>query len=119
MTSIENPLPVDENTLFLLGSVTKTFTATAIMRLVSDGRVSLDAPVRTCVPELKLLDDREFTVRQLLNHTSGLDWGTLVDTGEGDDALAGHVAEQTYEQAMASCCWSRSGWATGTSAGTR
>ena len=93
VTSVENPLPVNEDTLFLLGSVTKTFTATAIMCLVAQGRVSLDAPVRTYVPELKLLDDREFTVRQLLNHTSGLDWGTLVDTGEGDDALARHVAE--------------------------
>lgn len=93
VTSVENPLPVNEDTLFLLGSVTKTYTATAIMRLVQDGRVSLDAPVRRYVPELELADDREFTVRQLLNHTSGLDWGTLVDTGEGDDALAGHVAE--------------------------
>ncbi|MFI6095631.1 serine hydrolase domain-containing protein [Lentzea sp. NPDC051213] len=93
VTSIENPLPVNEDTLFLLGSVTKTYTATAIMRLVADGRVSLDAPVREYVPELRLLDDREFTVRQLLNHTSGLDWGTMVDTGEGDDALARHVDE--------------------------
>lgn len=93
VTSVENPLPVNEDTLFLLGSVTKTYTATAIMRLVQDGRVSLDAPVRRYVPELKLADDREFTVRQLLNHTSGLDWGTLVDTGEGDDALKRHVDE--------------------------
>lgn len=93
VTSVENPLPVNENTLFLLGSVTKTYTATAIMRLVAQGRVSLDAPVREYVPELKLADDREFTVRQLLNHTSGLDWGTLVDTGEGDEALARHVDE--------------------------
>jgi CubicO group peptidase (beta-lactamase class C family) len=93
VTSLENPLPVNEDTLFLLGSVTKTYTATAIMRLVQDGRVSLDAPVREYVPELELADDREFTVRQLLNHTSGLDWGTLVDTGEGDDALKKHVEE--------------------------
>ncbi|MFD4639968.1 serine hydrolase domain-containing protein [Lentzea sp. NPDC058436] len=93
VTSLENPLPVDEHTLFLIGSVTKTYTATAIMRLVADGRVSLDAPVREYVPELRLADGREFTVRQLLNHTSGLDWGTLVDTGEGDDALRRHVAE--------------------------
>ncbi len=93
VTSVENPLPVNEDTLFLLGSVTKTYTATAIMRLVADGRVDLDAPVRTYVPELVLADDRDLTVRQLLNHTSGLDWGTLVDTGEGDDALARHVAE--------------------------
>ena len=91
VTSVENPLPVNEDTLFLLGSVTKTYTATAIMRLVAQGRVSLDAPVREYVPELRLLDDREFTVRQLLNHTSGLDWGTLVDTGEGDDSLRRHV----------------------------
>ena len=91
VTSVENPLPVNEDTLFLLGSITKTYTATAIMRLVSQGRVSLDAPVREHVPELRLLDDREFTVRQLLNHTSGLDWGTLVDTGEGDDSLRRHV----------------------------
>ncbi|WP_394618002.1 serine hydrolase domain-containing protein [Lentzea sp. JNUCC 0626] len=93
VTSVENPLPVTEDTLFLLGSITKTYTATAIMRLVEQGRVELDAPVRTYVPELRLLDDREFTVRQLLNHTSGLDWGTLVDTGEGDDALRRHVDE--------------------------
>ncbi|WP_439656676.1 serine hydrolase domain-containing protein [Lentzea sp. HUAS TT2] len=93
VTSVENPLPVNEDTLFLLGSITKTYTATAIMRLVSQGRVSLDAPVREHVPELRLADDREFTVRQLLNHTSGLDWGTLVDTGEGDDALRRHVDE--------------------------
>jgi hypothetical protein len=45
------------------------------------------------VPELRLADGREFSVRQVLNHTSGLDWGTLVDTGEGDDALRRHVAE--------------------------
>ncbi|ANZ41935.1 serine hydrolase [Lentzea guizhouensis] len=93
VTSVENPLPVNEDTLFLLGSVTKTYTATAIMRLVAAGRVELDAPVRRHVPELRLADDREVTVRQLLNHTSGLDWGTLADTGEGDDALARHVAE--------------------------
>ncbi|KJK44340.1 beta-lactamase [Lentzea aerocolonigenes] len=93
VTSVENPLPVNEDTLFLLGSVTKTYTATAIMRLVGQGRVELDAPVRRYVPELELADGREFTVRQLLNHTSGLDWGTLVDTGEGDDALAEHVEE--------------------------
>ncbi len=93
VTSVENPLPVNEDTLFLLGSVTKTYTATAVMRLVADGRVELDAPVRRYVPELKLADDREFTVRQLLNHTSGLDWGVLADTGEGDDALARHVEE--------------------------
>ena len=46
VTSVENPLPVRPDTLFLIGSVTKTFTATAVMRLVADGKVALDAPVR-------------------------------------------------------------------------
>ena len=50
VTSVENPLPVTQHTLFLIGSVTKTFTATAVMRLVADGKVALDAPVRRYGP---------------------------------------------------------------------
>ncbi len=95
VTSIENPLPVDRDTVFLVGSVSKTLTATALMCLVEQGRVDLGAPVRRYVPELKLADERaaaEITVLQLLNHTSGLDWALLANTGEGDDALAAHVA---------------------------
>jgi CubicO group peptidase (beta-lactamase class C family) len=95
VTSVENPLPADQDTLFLLGSVTKTFTATAVMRLIADGKVALDAPVRRYVPELVLADERaadEITVLNLLNHTSGLDWGLIGDFGEGDDALARYVA---------------------------
>src|SRR5262245_20807388 len=91
VTSVDNPLPVDPDTLYELGSITKTFTATALMRLVAEGRVELDAPIRRYVPELRLTDERaaaEITVFQLLNHTSGLDWGLTVDTGSGDDALA-------------------------------
>lgn len=96
VTSVDNPLPVTADTLFELGSITKTYTATALMCLVAEGRVELDAPVRRYVPELVLADERaaaEVTVGQLLNHTSGLDWAALVDTGDGDDALAAHAAQ--------------------------
>ncbi len=96
VTSVDNPLPVDRDTLFVLGSVTKIYTATALMRLVAGGQVELDAPVRRYVPELRLADERaaaEVTVLKLLNHTSGLGWGIIVDTGEGDDALASYVAK--------------------------
>lgn len=96
VTSVDNPLPVDRDTLYVLGSVTKTYTATALMRLVAEGRVAVDAPVRQYVPELRLADERAtagITVLNLLNHTSGLDWGLIVDTGEGDDALAAYVAK--------------------------
>ena len=96
VTSIDNPLPIDQHTLYVLGSVTKTYTATALMRLVAEGRVELDAPVRRYVPELRLADERaaaEITVLNLLNHTAGLDWRINVDTGEGDDALAREIAK--------------------------
>ena len=96
VTSIENPLPIDQGTLFILGSVTKPFTATTLMRLVAEGKIKLDAPVRQYVPELKLADEesaKKITVLNLLNHTSGLDWRVDVDSGEGDDALAREVAK--------------------------
>jgi CubicO group peptidase (beta-lactamase class C family) len=95
VTSLANPAPVDEKTLFHLASVSKTFTATALMRLVAEAKVKLDAPVRRYVPELKLADERaaaQITVLNLLNHTAGLDWN-LIDDGEGDRSLAGLVAK--------------------------
>jgi CubicO group peptidase (beta-lactamase class C family) len=95
VTSLENPLQIDRETLFLVGSVTQTFTATALMCLVASGQVSLEAPVARYLPDLRLADAPAappVSVRNLLNHTSGLDWGLIADTGEGDDALAMHVA---------------------------
>lgn len=94
VTSLENPLPVDERTLFLCGSTTKTFTATAVLRLVERGLVDLDAPARTYVPELRVADENaaaSVTVLQLLNHTSGWDGDFFRNTGDGDDALARYV----------------------------
>lgn len=94
VTSIENPLPVDENTLFQFGSTGKTYTATAIMRLVEQGLVDLDERVRTYVPELKLKDEdvaREVRILHLLNHTAGWQGDLMENTGEGDDALAKYV----------------------------
>ncbi|WP_230193543.1 serine hydrolase domain-containing protein [Streptomyces coriariae] len=102
VTSIDNPLPVDRDTLFLLGSVTKTYTATAIMCLVEQGRVELEAPVRRYVPELRLPDEdaaAQITILNLLNHTAGLDTRMVFDSGDGDDALAREVTNMA-EMAM-------------------
>ncbi|MFD9123823.1 serine hydrolase domain-containing protein [Kitasatospora sp. NPDC059571] len=96
VTGIDDPHPVGPETLFQVGSVSKTVTATALMRLVADGRVDLAAPVRRYVPELVLADERAasaITVLNLLNHTAGLDWNLLTDTGTGEDALARFTAE--------------------------
>ncbi|HET6793496.1 MAG TPA: serine hydrolase domain-containing protein [Acidimicrobiales bacterium] len=95
VTSVENPLPVDAETLFQFGSTGKTFTATAMMRLVDQGRVELDAPVRTYLPEFKLKDEdvaAKVTVLQLFNHTAGWQGDMMDNTGDGDDALAKYVA---------------------------
>jgi CubicO group peptidase (beta-lactamase class C family) len=95
VTSLDNPLPVNDKTLFPLASVTKSFTATALMRLVAEGKVELDAPVRRYVPELRLADEAaaaQITVLNLLNHTAGLDWN-LIDTDESDGSLAAFVAK--------------------------
>jgi CubicO group peptidase (beta-lactamase class C family) len=104
VTAINSPAPVDENTLFVIASVTKTFTATAIMHLVANGKVDLHAPVTRYVPELKLQDQtaaEHITVRSLLNHTSGLEWRLDADTGEGDDALAAFVAKMVDLKSLA------------------
>ncbi|MEO6838545.1 MAG: serine hydrolase domain-containing protein [Ginsengibacter sp.] len=104
-TSIINPLPVDRDTLFILGSVTKTYTATTLMRLVAKGKIDLNFPIGTYLSELKLSGtkaEERITVLNLLNHTSGLDWGLISDFGEGDDALALYVEKMCELKLIAS-----------------
>ncbi|MBV9545067.1 MAG: beta-lactamase family protein [Chloroflexi bacterium] len=95
VTSVENPLPVTADTLFQIGSITKTFTATLLMQLVSRGRIDLDAPVRSVLPDFSLQDQAAaatLTPRHLLTHTGGFVGDDFTDTGTGDDALARYVA---------------------------
>jgi CubicO group peptidase (beta-lactamase class C family) len=72
--------PVTPHTVFGTGSVGKTATATAIMQLVAEGKIDLDAPVTDYLPYFKLGDERykDITVRHLITHRSGLpeiqDW---------------------------------------------
>lgn len=96
VTSVENPLPVTADTLFQIGSTSKTFTGTAIMRLVEMGQIDLDETVVTYVPELRLADPQAqatVTVRHLLTHMGGWAGDYFSETGSGDDALSRYVAE--------------------------
>ena len=82
------------DSLFQIGSITKTFTATLVMQLVDEGLVDLDKPARAYVPEFSLADREaaeSITVRQLLCHTSGFDGEVFDDFGRGDDAVARYV----------------------------
>jgi CubicO group peptidase (beta-lactamase class C family) len=94
VTNVDYPLPVDENTLFRIGSTTKTFTGTTIMRLVEQGTLALNTPVRTYLPTLKLADPSaasRVTVRQLLNHSAGWVGDDYANLGRGEGALAKYV----------------------------
>lgn len=74
-TSDQAGQPVTPQTPFLIGSVTKSFTALAIMQLVEAGKVDLDAPAQRYLPWFRVADataSAKITVRELLNQTSGL-----------------------------------------------
>lgn len=60
--------------LYGVGSISKTYTAVLMMNLVEEGKVKLDEPVTTYLPEFTMADARykDITVRMLLNHSSGL-----------------------------------------------
>src|SRR5262245_7169670 len=91
VTNVDYPQPVDGDTLFRIGSTTKTFTGTTVMRLVEQGLLDLDAPVRTYLPDFQTADPAvaaRVTLRQLLNHSAGWRGDDFEDTGPGDDALA-------------------------------
>lgn len=67
--------PVTADTLFHIGSVSKTFTATAVMQLVEQGKVRLDAPLSRYVPEFSMLPRYKgnvITVRSVMDHHSGI-----------------------------------------------
>ncbi len=67
--------PVTENTLFSVGSVTKSFTAMDVVELVDAGKLDLDTPVIKYIPDLKLSDPKAaqvITLRELLDMSSGL-----------------------------------------------
>jgi CubicO group peptidase (beta-lactamase class C family) len=94
VTSVENPLGVTPDTRFQVGSITKTFTGTAICELAARGELDLDRPVREYLPGLTLADTdtaERVTLRHLLSHTGGWFGDYFDDTGWGDDAAAVYV----------------------------
>ena len=95
VTNIDHPLPVDTDTLFQVGSTTKTFTGTTVMHLVEQGKLDLEAPVRTYLPEFRVADpgvSEAARLRHLVTHTAGWQDAGFVETGDGDDALARSIA---------------------------
>ena len=88
---LNKPVPVDEHTLFAIGSSSKAFTAASIAMLVDEGKLKWDDPATKYLPGFQLFDPystRELTITDLLSHRSGLTrgdllwYGSMYDRGE-------------------------------------
>lgn len=78
MADLEHDVPNTPDTIFEAGSISKQFTAAAMLLLAQDGKLSLEDSVRQYVPELPDYT-APITIRHILTHTSGLrDWGNIV-----------------------------------------
>lgn len=73
---LENRIPATPEHIFRMGSITKVFTTTAVMRMVDQGLVDLDKPFKQYIPEFEVRsrfgNSQPITVRHLMNHQSGL-----------------------------------------------
>src|SRR5688572_7494826 len=90
VTNLDNPQPVTPDTVFALASISKTMTTTAMMRLVEQGKVDLDAPVTKYLPGFKVQDagaTRDVKIWYLLTHTPGWE-GQLTSEDRGTLTLA-------------------------------
>ena len=94
MANLQYGIEYDENTLSNIGSVTKQFTAMAILLLQNEGLLSLDDDIRDHIPEVPDFG-HEITLKHLLNHTSGYReiYNLLPMTGyQGEDAIPAGMA---------------------------
>lgn len=91
--NLEQGIPVTEATPFAVGSTTKGMTALAVMQLVEEGRLDLDAPVQAYLKDLSFADPRAgaITLRQLLSHTAGLPASAVFDGTQDPEALERRV----------------------------
>jgi CubicO group peptidase (beta-lactamase class C family) len=89
VTSVDDPLPITAHTVFPIASISKTFAATAVLRLVEQGKLDLQAPVRRYLPDFRVRDDdasRTATIWHLLTHTGGWE-GQVSGPDRGEKTL--------------------------------
>jgi CubicO group peptidase (beta-lactamase class C family) len=97
----EHPVPetllTAENKIYGIGSISKTVTTTAILKLADQGLINLDSPVSEYLPQFTMPDERykEITVRMLLNHSSGL-LGSLYS----DSDLYGCIDDSNHDRIL-------------------
>lgn len=103
--SLETQTPVTPDSIFCVASIAKCFVASAILQLIEQGKLELDAPLSQSLPYFRLDDERyrQITLRQVLSHTSGMpdmdenEYDELVAHPEYDDGAA-----ERYVRALSS-----------------
>ncbi len=85
-TSLDKTYPVTEQTGFVIGSITKLFTITAIMQLVEQGKIDLNKKLIDYLPDFEMKDKRykDITILHLVTHSSGLKWDNYMDNPPND-----------------------------------
>lgn len=94
--NLRTGVEVTPDALFMIQSITKVWTATLVMQLVDEGRVELDAPIRTYLPAFTTADREasgRVSVRHLLTHTGGFEGDLWAATTCGEDALQRFVED--------------------------
>ena len=109
-----------EDILYGIGSVSKTYTAAAVLTLAQDGKLKLEDPVTEYLPGFTMADERyeDITVRMLLDHSSGLMGDTTRDAflfGDTDESAADDLLERLSTQRLkaapgAYCVYSNDGY---------
>ncbi len=94
LRDIEQSLPVDRDTQFNIGSVSKVFTAASVLLLQQEGKLDLDDRVSDILPDFTMVDERyrDITVRMLLSHTSGMA-GTHMRNGFASTPSPSYLSE--------------------------
>ncbi|WP_328388702.1 beta-lactamase family protein [Streptomyces sp. NBC_00400] len=91
VADIATRAPVNPRSYFRIGSISKVFTATVMLQLAAEGRVDLEAPARRSLPDLIPAAFKDVTIRQLLDHTSGLPPADAALDGDGtNEWFVGH-----------------------------
>jgi D-alanyl-D-alanine carboxypeptidase len=101
---LENDVPATAETVYRIGSITKQFTSAAIMRLMEQGKLSLDDTLQKFLPAFPTQGNR-VTVRHLLNHTSGIKsytslgpkWARVMRLDLAPDSLVALFANEPFD----------------------
>lgn len=100
ITNLEHPLPVDGETIFQIGSISKTFVGVIAAQLEEEGTLDIDEPVAGLLMDLGTLDPR-VTMRHLLTHSAGIDAQHMIG---GARALLANHADDSIQASIQHFC---------------